>query len=161
DDATNADTLIFSTVHKAKGLEFDTVYILKSELMPHPAAKRGWQLDQEYNIIYVALTRAKQRLYFLDGAIAWLVLPGDEEKAEPFTRIAAPAAGALELSSAPAVLAVEEEVKSKRGRGRPRKNVEVRDRVNISLDVDVIRFLRTQRNYSELIESLIQGLPEF
>jgi ATP-dependent DNA helicase PIF1 len=58
----------------------------------------------------------------------------------------------------------QEEQKAKRGRGRPKKAGDtgtIRDRVNISLDVDVIRFLRSQKNYSELIESLIQGLPEY
>lgn len=149
DDSMSEDTLIFSTVHKAKGLEFDTIYILKSELMPHPAAKKGWQIDQEYNIIYVALTRAKQRLFFLDKAIPWLILPGGDEITATTEEPITPVAEAVSTQ------------KEKRGRGRPRKGEEIRDRVNISLDVDVIRFLRSQKNYSELIESLIQALPEF
>jgi len=59
------DVVMFSTVHKAKGLEFENVYILRSDLFPHPAAKKGWQIEQEYNIEYVALTRAKKALYFV------------------------------------------------------------------------------------------------
>ena len=57
-----------------------------------------------------------------------------------------------------------EQEKVKRGRGRPRKagdNAPIRDRVNISLDVNVIRFLRSQDNYSELIEKLVQAMPEY
>ena len=55
----DARGITFSTVHKAKGLEAETVYILRPDLMPHPKAK---DLDAELNIRYVAITRAKQRL---------------------------------------------------------------------------------------------------
>ena len=44
-----------STVHKAKGLEADNVYILATNRMPHP---RGGA--EENNICYVAITRAKK-----------------------------------------------------------------------------------------------------
>lgn len=57
----------FSTVHKAKGAEADRVFILKPGLMPHPKASQGWEMDQEANIIYVSLTRAKRALYFVGG----------------------------------------------------------------------------------------------
>lgn len=52
----------FSSVHRAKGLEADTVWILEPEKMPHPMATKGWELVQEFNIAYVAVTRAKQTL---------------------------------------------------------------------------------------------------
>ena len=48
-----------STVHKAKGLEADNVYILATNRMPHP--KGG---AEENNICYVAITRAKKNLYY-------------------------------------------------------------------------------------------------
>lgn len=54
--------VVFSSVHRAKGLETDNVYILQPDMMPHPKAKPGWQLQQERNIQYVALTRCKRRL---------------------------------------------------------------------------------------------------
>jgi len=50
-----------SSVHKAKGKEADNVFILKPELLPHPNA-RGWQVQQEMNLKYVAITRARSRL---------------------------------------------------------------------------------------------------
>lgn len=52
---TNKDFICCSTVHKAKGLEWDNVFILK----------QGWnrQGDECDNIRYVAITRAKKRLY--------------------------------------------------------------------------------------------------
>src|SRR6266853_893037 len=51
-----------STVHKSKGLEADRVMILCKDLMPHPLASKEWELIQERNIEYVAVTRAKHEL---------------------------------------------------------------------------------------------------
>jgi len=59
--------VILSSVHRAKGDESDTVYILQPELMPHPLAVKPWQIEQEMNIKYVALTRTKNELVFVSG----------------------------------------------------------------------------------------------
>lgn len=60
--------LTLSTVHKAKGLEWDRVFILDAtDLMPLPWAKPGWQMAQEVNLIYVAVTRAKRELRFISS----------------------------------------------------------------------------------------------
>jgi len=56
--------VVGSTVHRAKGLEADNVVILHPELMPHPMAKKAWEIQQEMNCIYVAITRAKKRLVY-------------------------------------------------------------------------------------------------
>ena len=55
-----------STIHKAKGLEADNVYIACRELMPSSRAKKDWEIRQEYNLMYVAYTRAKNILGFID-----------------------------------------------------------------------------------------------
>ena len=34
--------------------------------MPHPMAKTEEEVEQEYNIRYVALTRSKKELYFIN-----------------------------------------------------------------------------------------------
>jgi DNA helicase-2/ATP-dependent DNA helicase PcrA len=57
--------ICFSTIHKAKGLEADTVHIICPELMPSKMAKKDWQYVQEDNLIYVAYTRAKKTLNFV------------------------------------------------------------------------------------------------
>ena len=57
--------VVFSTVHKAKGLEADNVFILKPDLMPSRHAKMSWELQQEENIMYVAYTRALKKLVFV------------------------------------------------------------------------------------------------
>jgi DNA helicase-2/ATP-dependent DNA helicase PcrA len=55
------------TVHSAKGLEFDVVFIsgLEQGLFPHENSVAQGQegLEEERRLMYVALTRARQRLY--------------------------------------------------------------------------------------------------
>jgi DNA helicase-2/ATP-dependent DNA helicase PcrA len=57
--------IVMSTVHKAKGLEADRVFILRPDLMPHPLAKGHDELIQEDNLHYVAITRAQKRLVYV------------------------------------------------------------------------------------------------
>lgn len=59
-DGVNVVTL--STIHRAKGLEADTVFWLNSEQCPSKWARQDWQVQQEMNLMYVAATRAKYRL---------------------------------------------------------------------------------------------------
>lgn len=55
-----------STIHKAKGLEANNVFIICPSLMPSKSAKQEWEITQEKNLIYVAYTRAKNKLAFVD-----------------------------------------------------------------------------------------------
>jgi superfamily I DNA/RNA helicase len=55
--------LTLSSIHKSKGLEFPTVYLLGRNLwQPSPFASQPWMLAQENNLTYVAITRAKVNL---------------------------------------------------------------------------------------------------
>ena len=56
-----------SSIHKAKGLEADRVFLLMPEggQVPHPMAKSQWQVEQEWNLFYVAVTRAKHELIYV------------------------------------------------------------------------------------------------
>jgi hypothetical protein len=61
------EAVMLSTVHRAKGLEADRVFILEPERMPLRWVNQlPWQYEQEMNIYYVALTRAKQELWFIE-----------------------------------------------------------------------------------------------
>ena len=59
-DGNDEGEIMLSTVHKAKGLEADNVYILATERMPHPFGNK-----EENNICYVAITRAKKNLFYV------------------------------------------------------------------------------------------------
>jgi superfamily I DNA/RNA helicase len=54
--------IVFSTIHKAKGLEAENVWVLRPDLLPHPMSKLAWEIQQESNLEYVAYTRAKNSL---------------------------------------------------------------------------------------------------
>jgi superfamily I DNA/RNA helicase len=54
-----------STVHKAKGLEAERVFVLYPDKMPHPHAKKPWEMEQEMNGKYVAMTRSKRDLFLV------------------------------------------------------------------------------------------------
>ena len=61
------DKVILSTVHKAKGGEWDRVFILNQNLFfPSWAMKLDTQREQETNLVYVATTRARRELYYID-----------------------------------------------------------------------------------------------
>lgn len=53
-----------TTIHGAKGLEASRVFHIRPDLVPHPKAEKDWEKEQERNLEFVALTRAKQELFF-------------------------------------------------------------------------------------------------
>jgi DNA helicase II / ATP-dependent DNA helicase PcrA len=60
------DALQLMTVHSAKGLEFDAVFItgLEEGLFPHEnSTQEEGGLEEERRLMYVAITRARKRLY--------------------------------------------------------------------------------------------------
>ncbi len=60
------DAIQLMTVHASKGLEFDAVFIcgLEEGLFPHENAMSDYDgLEEERRLMYVAITRARQRLY--------------------------------------------------------------------------------------------------
>jgi len=65
EEKKNVTTL--STIHRAKGGEWDRVFILDVGLMPSKYATEEWQQQQEVNLIYVAVTRAKLDIIYIDS----------------------------------------------------------------------------------------------
>ena len=64
DDQRNG--ICLSSVHKAKGLEANNVFIIMPEKFYNKYAMRvEWMAEQEANLVYVAYTRAKHFLGFV------------------------------------------------------------------------------------------------
>lgn len=65
--------LVLSTIHSAKGLEWDQVFIIQCLDGVIPSAysvENNEQLDEELRLLYVATTRARQMLYYSFPALA-------------------------------------------------------------------------------------------
>jgi len=63
---SNGRGITLSSVHKSKGKEWNRVFILDFEkYMPSRWAKKDWQKIQENNLIYVAITRAKDYVGYI------------------------------------------------------------------------------------------------
>lgn len=62
--AKEKDGICLMTMHGAKGLEFDTVFIIQSNegVIPYKKAKLDAELEEERRMFYVAMTRAKREL---------------------------------------------------------------------------------------------------
>lgn len=62
-DPNSPPKLTLSSIHKSKGLEWPTVYLLgRNAWMPSPFATQPWMQEQETNLTYVAITRAMKKL---------------------------------------------------------------------------------------------------
>ena len=54
-----------STIHRAKGLEADNVFIICPSLIPSKLARLDWELEEEKHLLYVMCTRPKNTLNFV------------------------------------------------------------------------------------------------
>lgn len=82
----NQGLLTLCTVHKAKGLEWPRVFILdRAKYMPSKWAKHSWEHQQEQNLIYVAITRAKVDLFYIQSDM-WVVPTAKLPEVEKLTR---------------------------------------------------------------------------
>jgi len=70
---TTVDKIAVMTIHSVKGLEFNTVFIggFEQGLIPHQRAIENNQLDEEKRLLFVAMTRAKERLFLIKTQKRW------------------------------------------------------------------------------------------
>lgn len=61
------DAVYLSTLHSAKGLEYDTVFLVdvNEKIMPYKKAVLEADMEEERRMFYVGMTRAKRKLYLL------------------------------------------------------------------------------------------------
>ncbi|HNV97032.1 MAG TPA: ATP-dependent helicase [bacterium] len=64
-NVNKSDCIILSTIHQAKGLEWEIVFLinLTSDSLPHPLCVTQDGIEEERRLFYVAITRAKKYLY--------------------------------------------------------------------------------------------------
>lgn len=69
DDAAPVDAVSVMTIHAAKGLEFDTVFLPAWEegIFPNDMAVQSGGLEEERRLAYVAITRARRRAIIINA----------------------------------------------------------------------------------------------
>lgn len=96
DDTPDARKVVLSSVHRAKGLEAETVVVIDTGSLPlvltcracrgrgdtggttcpkckgRGTRQRPWEVEQERNLLYVAVTRSRNKLVFAGGLPALL-----------------------------------------------------------------------------------------
>jgi DNA helicase-2/ATP-dependent DNA helicase PcrA len=68
--SSEQDSVTLMTLHSAKGLEFDTVFItgVEENIFPHSrSVVDNEQLEEERRLMYVGMTRAKKRLFLINA----------------------------------------------------------------------------------------------
>lgn len=65
DELENSDKITLATMHGVKGLEFPVVFIVgcEEDIFPSAMSIKSGEIEEERRIMYVAITRAKERLY--------------------------------------------------------------------------------------------------
>lgn len=69
DESDDKDSVILSTYHQVKGLEFKTVFMVAMEegIFPSDYHSDDLDIEEERRICYVGITRAKERLYITNA----------------------------------------------------------------------------------------------
>ena len=83
DDTERGEQVIVLTVHSSKGLEFENVFIAGFEegIFPHKRSIDEDHVDEERRLCYVAITRAKRRLFI--SSCSARIKYGEESKSKP------------------------------------------------------------------------------
>ena len=72
DEHESEGKVVISTIHSVKGLEFDTVIVLDciDGIFPNAPEIGSKEDNEELRCFYVAVTRAKERLYLMCPRVA-------------------------------------------------------------------------------------------
>lgn len=83
----NRNGVTLTTMHKAKGLEWNTVFVidLNKNIIPYEEKEEHTDIEEERRLLYVAITRAKDHLYLMNSSKSESVFfcelkPGDPDR---------------------------------------------------------------------------------
>ena len=64
-NSVQKEGVTLATLHSAKGLEYEVVYIVdvNEKIMPYKKAVLSQEIEEERRMFYVGMTRAKSKLY--------------------------------------------------------------------------------------------------
>ncbi len=65
-DGDNNDRICFMSLHRSKGLETKNVWILRRDLIPFVKAKTEEQIQQEWNLLFIGITRSRMSLRYVE-----------------------------------------------------------------------------------------------
>ena len=85
----NEDCILISTVHAVKGLEFKAVFVVALENGIFPIIRTGDRpsnMEEERRLMYVAVTRAKERLYLTMSKQRYLYNQKKDEEMSQFLK---------------------------------------------------------------------------
>ncbi len=88
-DDSSSDRVTLMTIHSAKGLEFDTVFLVAAEdnIFPsHISLMEPVEMEEERRLAYVAITRAKRRLFVTHTGLRLLYGKSSANKLSTFIR---------------------------------------------------------------------------
>jgi DNA helicase-2/ATP-dependent DNA helicase PcrA len=137
DDAGNGATngVELLTFHRAKGLEFDTVFVtgLERGLVPISHAKSSEAMDEEQRLLYVALSRAERALHLswarertVGGRVARRTRSGWIQRVEDTVHPPAPAAEPSDAGARDSIASARDRVaRAKGGSTRVKRSTDV------------------------------------
>lgn len=115
-DSLAGNVIQLSTIHKSKGLEASNVFIALPDKLPMMyKGQQAWEYEQELNLKYVAITRAK-------SVLTYITLGEDELAAYTFDVEKKPRKKRAPKTEQAVVTETTDVEKPKRRPGRPRKN---------------------------------------
>jgi hypothetical protein len=81
-DETKNERVVLSTIHRSKGKEYDTVIVVSGDEPPVDAGS----IDAETRVLFVALTRAKSRLFRIERTFNSIRMTDDNDRCARYTR---------------------------------------------------------------------------
>ena len=104
DEADESDYVTLATIHAVKGLEFPVVFVCGLEDGTMPSIRQddlGDCDEEERRLMYVAITRAREKIYLTRSKSRFLYGRRDVTKTSRFIRELAPELGAVAADSTP------------------------------------------------------------